>query len=103
MSIGYFEFVPSSLILADNLQFSDPWSTDMLDIDYLADSPLHRLSSHISELSGATILCLKPSRSLALLHQADPSSLLCVDTFFVPTRVLARPVGPHNHHGDLQQ
>ena len=41
MSIGYFEFVPSSLILADNnLQFSDPRFTDMLDIDYLVDSPI---------------------------------------------------------------
>ena len=40
MSIGYFEFVPSSLILADNLQFSDPWFTDMLDINYLVDSPI---------------------------------------------------------------
>ena len=38
MSIGYFEFVPSSLILADNLQFIDPCFTDMLDIDYLVDS-----------------------------------------------------------------
>ena len=38
MSIGYFEFVPSSLILADNLQFSDPCFTDMLDINYLVDS-----------------------------------------------------------------
>ena len=40
MSIGYFEFVPSSLILADNLQFSDPRFNDMLDIDYLVDSPI---------------------------------------------------------------
>ena len=40
MSIGYFEFVPSSLILADNLQFSDPRFTDMLDFDYLVDSPI---------------------------------------------------------------
>ena len=40
MSIGYFEFVPSSLILADNLQFSDPRFTDMLDINYLVDSPI---------------------------------------------------------------
>ena len=40
MSIGYFEFIPSSLILADNLQFSDPDFTDMLDIDYLVDSPI---------------------------------------------------------------
>ena len=40
MSIGYFEFVPSSLILADNLQFSDLCFTDMLDIDYLVDSPI---------------------------------------------------------------
>ena len=40
MSIGYFEFVPSSLILANNLQFSDPCSTDTLDIDYLVDSPI---------------------------------------------------------------
>ena len=40
MSIGYFEFVPSSLILADNLQFSDPCSIDMLNIDYLVDSPI---------------------------------------------------------------
>ena len=39
MSIGYFEFVPS-LIIADNLQFSDPCFTDMLDIDYLVDSPI---------------------------------------------------------------
>jgi len=54
MSIGYFEFVPSSLILVDNLQFSDPCFIDMLDIDYLVNSPLNRLSSHISELSGAT-------------------------------------------------
>ena len=38
MSIGYFEFVPSSLILANNLQFSDPRFTDMLDIDYLVDN-----------------------------------------------------------------
>ena len=43
MSIGYFEFVPSSLILADNLQFSDLCFTDMLDIDYLVDSPSNRL------------------------------------------------------------
>ena len=40
MSIGYFEFVPSSLILAANVQFSDPRFTDMLDIDYLVDSPI---------------------------------------------------------------
>ena len=40
MSISYFEFVPSSLILADNLQFSDPRFTDILDIDYLVDSPI---------------------------------------------------------------
>ena len=40
MSIGYFEFVTSSLILADNLQFSDLCFTDMLDIDYLVDSPI---------------------------------------------------------------
>ena len=40
MSIGYFEFVPSSLILADNLQFSDLCFTNMLDIDYLVDSPI---------------------------------------------------------------
>ena len=40
MSIGYFEFVPSLLILADNLQFSDPCFIDMLDIDYLVDSPI---------------------------------------------------------------
>ena len=40
MSIGYFEFVPSLLILADNLQFNDPRFTDMLDIDYLVDSPI---------------------------------------------------------------
>ena len=40
MGIGYFEFVPSSLILANNLQFSDPRFTDMLDIDYLVDSPI---------------------------------------------------------------
>ena len=40
MSIGYFEFVPSSLILVDNLQFNDPCFTDMLDIDYLVDSPI---------------------------------------------------------------
>ena len=40
MSIGYFEFVPSSLILADNLQFSDHRFTDMLDIDYLVDRPI---------------------------------------------------------------
>ena len=40
MSIGYFEFVPSSSILADNLQFSDLCFTDMLDIDYLVDSPI---------------------------------------------------------------
>ena len=36
----FFEFIPSSLILADNLQFSNPYSTDMLDIDYLVDSPI---------------------------------------------------------------
>ena len=40
MSIGYFEFVLSLLILADNLQFSDPCFTDMLDIDSLVDSPI---------------------------------------------------------------
>ena len=40
MSIGYFEFVPSSLILSNNLQFSDPRFTDMSDIDYLVDSPI---------------------------------------------------------------
>ena len=40
MSIGYFKFVPSLLILADNLQFSDPCFTDMLNIDYLVDSPI---------------------------------------------------------------
>ena len=48
MSIGYFEFVPSSLILADNLQFSDPCFTDMLDVDYLVDSPIaSAMWSHI--------------------------------------------------------
>ena len=47
MSIGYFEFVPSTLILADNLQFSHLCFTDMLDIDYLVDSPSNRLFSHI--------------------------------------------------------
>ena len=40
MSIGYFDFVPSSLILADNLQFNDPRFIEMLDIDYLVDSPI---------------------------------------------------------------
>ena len=40
MSIDYFEFAPSSLILADNLQFSDPCFIDMLDVDYLVDSPI---------------------------------------------------------------
>ena len=40
MSIGYLEFVSLSLILADNLQFSDPCFIDMLDIDYLVDSPI---------------------------------------------------------------
>ena len=40
MSICYFEFVPTSLILAGNLQFSDPCFTDMLDIDYLVDSSI---------------------------------------------------------------
>ena len=40
MSIDYFELVPLSLILADNLQFSYPRFTDMLDIDYLVDSPI---------------------------------------------------------------
>ena len=40
MSIGYFEFIPSLLILADNLQFSDSCFTDILDIDYLVDSPI---------------------------------------------------------------
>ena len=40
MGIVYFEFIPSSLILADNLQFSDPRFIDMLDIDYLVDSPI---------------------------------------------------------------
>ena len=40
MNIGYFEFVPSSLIFADNLQFSDPCFTNMLDIDYLVDNPI---------------------------------------------------------------
>ena len=40
MNIGYFEFIPSSLILVDNLQFSDPSFTDTLDIDYLVDSPI---------------------------------------------------------------
>ena len=40
MSIGYFESVPSSLILADNLQFSDPCFTHMLDIDYLVYGPI---------------------------------------------------------------
>ena len=40
MGIGYFEFVPSSLIIADNLQFSFPCFTNMLDIDYLVDSPI---------------------------------------------------------------
>ena len=40
MSIGYFEFVPSSLILADNLQLSDPRFTDVLDINYLVDRPI---------------------------------------------------------------
>ena len=58
MSIGYFEFVPSSLILADNLQFSDHRFTDMLDIDYLVDSP-HRIGylAAYLELSGATPTC----------------------------------------------
>ena len=45
---------------------------------------------------------LKPSGSPALLHQADPSGLLCADVFAL-THVLARPVGHHNHRGDLQQ
>ena len=40
MSIGYFKFMPSLLILADNLQFNDPCFTDMMDIDYLVDSPI---------------------------------------------------------------
>ena len=40
MSIGYFEFVSLSFILVKNLQFSDPYFTDMLDIDYLVDSPI---------------------------------------------------------------
>ena len=40
MSIGYFEFVPPSLILANNLQSSDPCFIDMLDINYLVDSPI---------------------------------------------------------------
>ena len=40
MSIDYFDFVPSSLILANNLQFSDSCFTDMLDIDYLVDSSI---------------------------------------------------------------
>ena len=40
MGIGYFKFVLSSLILADNLHFSNPRFTDMLDIDYLVDSPI---------------------------------------------------------------
>ena len=40
MGIGYFESVPSSLILVDNLQFSDPRFTDVLDINYLVDSPI---------------------------------------------------------------
>ena len=57
MSIGYFEFVSSSLILADNLQLSDPCFTDMLDIDYLVDSHINRLFGHILELSGATPTC----------------------------------------------
>ena len=47
MSIGYFEFMPSSLILADNLQFNDLCFTDMLDIDYLVDSPSNWLFSRI--------------------------------------------------------
>ena len=45
---------------------------------------------------------LKPSGSLALHYQADPFGLLRVD-IFVPTRVLACPVGPHNRHGNSQQ
>ena len=45
---------------------------------------------------------LKPSGSLGLLHQADLLRLLCVD-IFMSTRILARPVGPHNRHGNSQQ
>ena len=47
MGIGYFKFVLSSLILANNLYFSNPRFTDMLDIDYLVDSPSNRLFSYI--------------------------------------------------------
>ena len=35
-------------------------------------------------------------------RQADPFGLLCVD-IFLSIHVLARLVGPHNRHGDLQQ
>ena len=40
MGIGYFESVPSSLIIAGNLQFNYPYFTDKLNIDYLVDSPI---------------------------------------------------------------
>ena len=33
------------------------------------------------EFAGSTGPALKPSGSPALLHQADPSSLLCIDVF----------------------
>jgi len=69
MSIGYFEFVSSSLILADNLQFSDHCLTDMLDIDYLVDSPSNRLFSRIfgTVWSNTDMFRLKLLRKLSLL------------------------------------
>ena len=45
------------------------------------------------EFVGSTGPALKPSGSPTLLHQADPSGLLCVD-IFMSAHVLARPVGP---------
>ena len=72
-------------------------------INFLSLSIAGQIDWHVlAKFTGSTGPALKPSGSLALLHQADPFDLLRVD-IFVPTRVLARPVGPHNHHGDLQQ
>ena len=72
-------------------------------INFLSLSIAGQIDWHaLGKFAGSTGPALKPSGSLALLHQADPSGLLHVDNF-VPTRVLACPVGPHNHHGSLQQ
>ena len=41
---------------------------------------------------------LKPSGSLALLYQQILSAYRVSTHIFVPAHILARLVGPHNHH-----